>query len=155
MIRRVVGLVALIAGILLIVFSIVGGTAHTEGDQIGVDCGSVFSPVHFGGGSTYAEDITNSFNEVGCKPAIKAKAASVWTMIGFGIALTVLGAVAAAIPARKAKPDEEATMEGGTPIASSAPVGVADQLERLAELHASGSLSDEEYAKAKSRALDD
>lgn len=159
MIRRIVGLLAILAGILLIVFGIVGGTSHFEGDQIGVDCGSAFSPKHFASGLDEASIITSSFDEVGCQPAMKAHTTDAWTMIGWGIALAALGAIAVAIPTSW-KPwaaetdfaigDDDGTDDGAIELAAN---GMASELERLAKLHAAGALNDDEFVQAKQRAL--
>jgi hypothetical protein len=48
---------------------------------------------------------------------------------------------------------EGAIAQRGMPAPSAAPVDAADQIARLAQLHQSGALSDEEFTSAKARLL--
>lgn len=148
MIRRVADLVATIVGILFLVFGIVGGSAKVSGDQLGVDCGSALSPATFGGSPGVAGAITDAFATVGCKDVIESKVAETRTMIIFGIILTIGGAVVAAVPARKVLAAHASSID-----VDAATSGLTDKLERLARLHATGALSDEEYGQAKRQAL--
>ena len=51
--------------------------------------------------------------------------------------------------------DDQAPSEGNEAASAPPPANPADELERLAKLHASGVLTDEEFAAAKAKVIGD
>lgn len=77
-----------------------------------------------------------------------------WVLLGWGIGLAAHYAAARNHLRRPARqPQPEVALTGSAPTPPTAP-STSEELARLAELHSSGALSDEEFSAAKAKLLE-
>lgn len=128
--RRQGGWMLLVGGVVLVVAGLVAGLTHLA--AYGVDCGSVFSPAGLEAGMGLGDILVDT----ACHSARNSRRV-------LTLALLVIGVVCAILGARLVATSRRPRRAGGVP----------NELTRLAELHAAGVLTDEEYAAAKARVI--
>lgn len=127
---RTAGIVLLILGGLALLAGLVLGLSDVPGSA--GSCGSVFSPR-----SDFGSGINGSLADSFCARDRGERAGMVWTLVVAGVAGLVAGGITSARVRRAIPPAG----------------GIVAELERLAELHSSGALDDEEFEAAKRRIL--
>jgi hypothetical protein len=152
--------VLVFAGILLVICGVVLGNQKLRTDDDYYNCGSAFAPArHVDEGNLSSADLDAEFAKQECPGPISSRQGGVWMMIVLGILASLGGVIAVAIPvpiqgaeipseSRGEAGAAEAADEGATPS-----VGLAEELERLAKLHADGLLDSDQFERAKQRAL--
>lgn len=130
------------SGVILVFVSLLlggFGIALGLGDVAG--CGAVF------GSSTSSAD---TFGDILCSDRISERAGGVWFLIIGGLVLATLG-VLQGISASRLSSSRQSPRSAVRGVSTS--TDLAGQLAKLADMHASGVLTDSEYEEAKSRTL--
>lgn len=129
------GIVLMFFGVVLVVIGITLGVGGVGA------CGAVFGS---------ASEQASTLGDLLCEDEISERALGVWWLILGGTGFALIGVLQAVSASRRSSIGPSKRTNARSPRASA---DIAEQLAKLADMHASGVLTDSEFDEAKNRVL--